>query len=449
MGNATRTAVACGVDIGSTNAKVVLIDAEGAVVARVIRPTPRDADGPLIDARALLAAIEQMILSACGDLYEVHAVSTAGIGEDGLLVDATLTPLTRALSWFDPRRQTVFRDLQPRLRGTEPFDADSDPVRTFVGWVWAREQLGATSAHRWISLTDLPAAHWSGRAFLSDTLASRTGAWHASDRRWDADRVTSTLGDVELLPPVAATGEIVGPLVSARLLEAGAVSAEAITVVGGHDHPIAGWGVDRMVPGALLDSMGTAEVVVAQTAAPPADYTRQPAIEIAPGIRSSGTTVLRVEELARNVQWASQNPEVAGHIRGLLDGSAQPLPVLDSGWFVPGAHGGGQPAYALDAPADPRARASAVLGALAIAGREAVEAVRRGGAGDGEVRLAGGWARSPGWIDIKNAVNGYRAAPVLEPQVTAVGAALLAAEALGWTPDPARALGGFAADLLG
>jgi len=126
------------------------------------------------------------------------------------------------------------------------------------------------------------------------------------------------------------------------------------------------------------------------------------------------------------------------------------LPVFEEGFFLPGRRGGGQPSYSLDAPRDPAARASAVLGALALAGREAIGAVRAAadqGAG-ADVRLAGGWSRSPGWIDIKTAVNGFRAAPILEPQVTAAGAALLAARALGWDPDPSRTLGGFAVEML-
>ncbi|WP_316308680.1 hypothetical protein, partial [Clavibacter michiganensis] len=82
----------------------------------------------------------------------------------------------------------------------------------------------------------------------------------------------------------------------------------------------------------------------------------------------------------------------------------------------------------------------------ARAGREAVDAV---GVSSGGVRLAGGWVRSPGWIEIKSAVHNTRAAPILEPEVTAVGAALLAAAARGWTPDATVALGGFSTEMLG
>ncbi|MGC5224962.1 FGGY-family carbohydrate kinase [Micromonospora sp. DT81.3] len=446
MRNSQRTPVACGVDIGSTNVKVVALTAEGTVVARASCPTPRDADGLSIDAMALLGTIEEMVREVCGDRFEVHAVSAAGVGEDGVLVDDRLRPLTKALAWFDPRRQQIFRALRPRLHDDDTFDVDSDPVRTLVGWEWSRRQATAGAAHSWVALTDLAGVYWTGRTFISDTLASRTAAWRSSDRQWVQERVELTLGSVELLPPVVSAGETVGHVDSPSLRSAGVIATDAIAVAGGHDHPIGGWGVEQIEHGAVLDSMGTAEVVVAQSARP---STGRPAyVDVSPGIRSSGLTLLRVEELARNVTWAAQDPAVARHIAGLLDGTIAPEPVLNSGYFVPGRRGGGIPRYASDAPVDPRALASAVLGALAVAGRQAVDAVSERAGGRSGVWLAGGWVRSPGWLAIKSAVNGYAPAPILEPEVTAVGAALLAAQARGWEPDPAQALSGSAVGVM-
>lgn len=435
-----REPVVCGVDIGSTNVKVVALDRGGTVVARAGRPTPRDADGLVIDGTVLAELVDTLIIETCGTTYAAHALCTVGVGEDGLLLDAGLRPLSPALAWFDPRRQGILRELRAQLDDDATFDVTNDAAQTLIGWAWARRQPGAEAGRTWSAIADLPAVRWSCRPFLSDTLASRTGAWRATTRAWALDRVALTLGSDELLPPVLATGDIAGPLRSPELRSAGVVADDAIVVVGGHDHPIGGWAVGLMVPHAVLDSMGTAEVVVTQ--APSAPMAPRGRVDVAPGIGGPGTTVLRVVELARNVAWAAQDPAVARWIDALLAGSAEPEPVLDAGYFRPGRRGGRQPSYALSVPRDPRARASAVLGALALAGRQSVQAVC-GGADDlAAVRLAGGWTRSPGWIAIKEAVNGYRAETVAEPEVTAVGAALMAARARGWDPDPALALGG-------
>jgi len=435
-----RTAVACGVDIGSTNVKVVLLSPEGVVVARHGRSTPRDAQELCIEGSALLSTVEDMIAQACGDLFEVCTVCVAGVGEDGVLVDDDHEPITPALAWFDPRRAEVLCDLRRVLPADDTFDAIDDAGRGLVGWAWARRQPGAGSARGWVTVADLPGTTWTRRAFLSDTLASRTGAWRARDRSWDRARVTAALGSEGLLPPVVAAGEIIGGVETSVLLDSGVFSHDAVVVAGGHDHPIGGWGVEQMAPGAVLDSMGTAEVVVAQRSSPPAS--RQGDVDLAPGIRSRGTTLLRVEELSRNFAWAARDAEVSAALRDLIDGRVHPTFELDRGYFRPGSRGGGEPSYAPDAPRHPLARATAVLGALAHVGRDAVDAVRRGPADRGGVRLAGGWARSPGWVTIKEMVNGYRTEVIAEPEVTAVGAALLAATARGWAPDPAVALSG-------
>lgn len=366
----------------------------------------------------------------------------AGVGEDGVLLDAELRPLTTALPWFDPRRQDLFRSLRPHLLDDDRFDAQTGPVLALVGWAWSRARTAPADAHRWSSLTDLASVRWTGRPFLSETLASRTGAWSSADRAWADDRVALALGSSGLLPEVLPTGGVVGPLASRRLREAGVVADDAVVVVGGHDHPVGGWGVHEAAPGTVLDSMGTAEVVVATT--PLVVATRREHVDLAPGILSTGTTLLRVDELARNVEWATRDADVRRHVRDVLQGTEAVVAEPGTAWFAPGGRGGGQPSWADDAPRDPALRASAVLVALAEAGRRSVEAVRRAGAleATGAVSLAGGWTRSPGWLGLKEATHAGHVAVVGEPEVTAVGAAMLAARALGWRVDPARALAG-------
>lgn len=439
MGTSSQRADAVlGIDIGSTNVKVVALDTAGLVVARVRRATPRPADDPSIDAAHLFDTIEEMAIEACGTGYAVAAACAAGIGEDGILVDTALTPLTRALPWFDPRRTALFQQLRPHLTPADDVGTAPDPARTLVGWAWARRQTGADQAAAWLSLTDYASCRWSASPFLSDTLAARTAAWQTTSRRWIHERIRPTLGTQRLLPEVVRTGQLIGPLHSKRLSDAGALADGAVVVAGGHDHPVGGWGVDRLHPGAVLDSMGTAEVVVTQS--PKTHLHPLPGTDTAPGIRSSGTTLLRVEELARNVQWASQEPAVAEALQRIISGDLDPDEHLLSGAFLPGAPGGAEPAYAAHAPDAPVSRASAVLGALARRGGEAVRDIAAQGSRDATVYTAGGWARSAGWVAVKQAVTGETLAVIREPEVTAVGAALLAATAIGWGIDATTAL---------
>jgi sugar (pentulose or hexulose) kinase len=439
QGRGERSPVVCGVDIGSTNTKVIALDARGVVVARRRRATPRAAAGAPVDALGLLAEIEQMVLEICADTYAVSAVSAAGVGEDGVLVDDGLTPITAALAWFDPRRVDILAALMNDLVDYEHRCVADDAARTLVGWRWAVDQPGAERARSWLALTDYAPSVWSGTTFMSDTLAARTAAWDGRTHQWVDDRVCASIGSAALLPPVRKAGAVIGDFVSSNLSIAGIIAPDAVVVAGGHDHPIGGWGVHQMDPHSLLDSMGTAEVVVAQAPSTGIDHSSN--IDVAPGIQSAGTTVLSVEELARNVEWASRDAAVKRELDAIVAGDRQPDDYLHRAVFLPGSRGGGRPHFTRNAPDAAVSRASAVLGALARIGDRAQDVVAAHLPGQPRVYAAGGWSRSRGWVNAKAAVTGRDVTVIPEPQVTATGAALLAANAIGWEPSPAIALG--------
>lgn len=294
-------------------------------------------------------------------------------------------------------------------------------------------------AHSWLALTDYAPSVWSGTPFMSDTLAARTAAWDGRTHRWVHGRVSASIGSADLLPPVRRAGDVIGHFVSSNLSVAGVIAPEAVVVAGGHDHPIGGWGVQEMDPHSLLDSMGTAEVVVAQ--APSKNVAHGYHIDVAPDIQDTGTTVLSVEELARNVEWAARDTDVRRELDALIAGDRQPDDFLHRAVFLPGSRGGGRPHFTADAPRAAASRASAVLGALARLVQRAQDAVAAHLPGEPRVYAAGGWSRSRGWINAKSAVTGREVIVIPEPQVTATGAALLAAKAIGWTISPAVALG--------
>lgn len=428
-----RSDVVVGVDVGSTGTKVVALDPAGRVLARCRRSTPRTTSGS-IDARSLVDVVEDLVVEACGTGSRVRAACSVGIGEDGVLTDRALNPLDEALAWFDPRRTGLFTELRPQLPPADGLGVDTDAARSLVGWSWARRRPGAAGAHGWVAVTDLPGVRWSGSAFMSDTLAARTAAWRPADRSWVEDRVLATLGSADLLPPVLPAGAVAGPLRSVRLASAGVLATDAVVVVGGHDHPVGGWAVDRMHPGAVLDSMGTAELVVAQSPVPA--LPRTGSVDTAPGIRGMGTTLARVVELTRNLdRVAADEPAVGAALHELLHGDGEPDGGLSSCSFVPGAAGGVPPHFLPTAPTGARSRASAVLGGLAALGARAVEEVCDLLPGDPPVFAAGGWTRSPGWMRARERVTGHRLPVLDEPEVTAVGAALLAADAVGWQVD--------------
>lgn len=420
---------------------MVALQPSGEVVARETRPTPRGSTDTNVSVPHLLAAIENMIVTVCGDRFRLHAVSVAGIGEDSVLVDADFTLLTTALAWFDPRRTSIYQGVVDQLAPSMRTCTSDAPAHTLVGWRWATDQRLVAPSRSWLALTDCPSAIWSGTPYMSDTLAARTAAWDCRSRSWIEPRVAFSLGSTSLLPAVLRAGSTVGGFRPGSLTETGVIAPDAVIVAGGHDHPIGGWSVHSLDSGSILDSMGTAEVVVVAQSSD-ASITRSDNIDIAAGIVSEGTTVSSVAELSRNIEWASRDGDVGKHLAAIIAGDLEPDKYLfDDSAFRPGGRGGGEPRYADHAPSSSLSRASAVAGALARRGEQTLTFVANRSAGRPHVYAAGGWSGSPGWVRAKEAGTGRTVTVVPEPQVTATAAALLAAKAIGWQPSPSVALG--------
>jgi xylulokinase len=317
-----------------------------------------------------------------------------------------------------------------------------DPARTVVAWAWIRQHAAhlLTGGSSWLAITDYPLAAWTGTPFLTDNLAARSGAWSPWDTDWLPARVASTLGSTEVLPQVLAAGTVIGPIRSTAL--APVLAPGAVAVNAGHDHPIGGWAVDRVAAGAVLDSMGTAEVVVRQVAAMPAQ--RPPGIDVSPGITQPGATLLGVHELARNVEWIRRTrPELSSEVDALL-ASPTRRTVPDEPVFDFGGQGGATPRWL--AAADRMSAPDLALAAVFACARVAVPTIEQLRGWDGlavgtRVLAAGGWSRSSGWLSLKQQALGAPLEPVPEPEVTAVGAALLAGASVGWTQDAGTALG--------
>lgn len=262
--------LSCGVDLGSTNVKVALVDEGGRTVwtRSVSTPRRRDGDGVATDLLGLVDLVETMVIAGWrehGGSQPLHAIAAAGVGEDGIGVRADLAPTDLALPWFDNRAAREAAELQ----GGSGFAARAglaiDPSRTAAKWLWLSRHRPAALAGAawWIALTDYPAVAWTGRPFMSETLAARTACYDVYARRW-IEPLLAAAG-VPTLPPVVPAGHVVGGVAKGPLLASGAASASTAVVAGGHDHLIAAAAIRRLHPDAFVDSLGTANLAYGET----------------------------------------------------------------------------------------------------------------------------------------------------------------------------------------
>lgn len=425
----------CGIDIGTTNLKVALMDEAGRIRWTRAVPTPRAADalGPVTDAAALVAQLEDLVIEgwrSVGGRRPIRAIAAAGVGEDGMRVAPDLSPLEPVLAWFDTRADAEALELRDGPAASPRLGIAVDPMRTAAKWLWlARHRpLEAADAALWITLTDYPAVVWSGRPFMSQTLATRTAAYDVPARRWDGAMLAAARAP--RLPEILVAGSVVGPVRHGRLLAEGAASADTLVVAGGHDHPVAASVVRRFDANAIVDSMGTAELVYGEVDAD-ASLDFDPLIAFSVPIRGNeGIACVGVFELAAALEpWrASPHGDLVAELLSApaLPGDPSPPALIEA------VTRDGTIASAL-AKAD-RGEAlrltRATLEAATMRGLRMIEATRARGSPAGAIFVTGGWSRSNAFVELRASIFGTRLFRLGDEELTATGAAVLAAEAV-------------------
>jgi len=406
------TGLHCGIDIGSTNLKVVLLDEDGRVAFSRAVPAPRVADGTAIatDAPALVAELEALIIEgwrSCGHRAPLRSISTAGVGEDGVCVTKGLRPTGLAIPWFDLRAREEAALLQSVKEALSNTGIAVAADRTAAKWLWLSRHRPSEfqDAAHWITLTDFPLVHWSGRPFMSLSLAPRTGCYDVFARRWLDEMLAAA--HAPPLPPLIPAGGVVGGMAKGPLRDSGAASADTLLVAGGHDHPMAAVVLRALAAEARVDSVGTANLVYGETSALfEAQATPELSFSLPPQ-GMLGVSCLGVMEFSNHMQpvrkdeavfqAALRRPRFAG-IPGAIDDSEE-----------------GAIRRAFEA--------------ISLRARLMFDAMADLGVPDRPIYMTGGWSRSTALAELRATIFGEAVHTVGHVELVAASAALLAAEA--------------------
>jgi len=246
--------VLCGVDVGSTRVKAVVVDLDGTAVASGTAATPWVVDGPHVemDANALADVVRQVLADAAAGLdVPVLGVGVTGMAESGVLVDRRGEPASPIIAWHDQRGDVdrIARELPDLSRHTGVL---VDPVASIFKLPLL---LAGTTARRWLNVAEWVVHALGGEQFAEMSLAGRTGLQELRSGRWWDDALSLLGVDASLLPGEARLGvegagtATFAPIAGARL------------AVAGHDHQVAAFAARALEPGCLLESLGTADAL--------------------------------------------------------------------------------------------------------------------------------------------------------------------------------------------
>lgn len=459
---------ALGVDVGTTNTKVALVD---VLVPRVLAvasaPTPAPAR-----AAAVLAGLVARVLAAGPAPV---AVGIASMAETGVPLGPDGTPRGDWLRWDGHRAGAEADALAARVGRADLFAATGVRASAKIPlatWEWLRthdpDALHADGAAgrrvgsradsvsgggRWAGAADLVGLLLTGRLATDHTLAGRTGAYRLGrpgdlPTAFDADLLAEVGLGPSQVPEVLTPGELLGRVVDGPFTAAGLAVGTPVTIAG-HDHPVGTWAAGVRRPGEAADSVGTAEAVCTVLATDP---------DPAP-VAAAGMSLVRTvtgEHPALLAGSSSAGAAVAWWLRTHAPGADVgtlmadvdalgdlPLDVLVlpyvAGRQTPAPDPAATPSVLGDLTGRSAAEgAYALLAGLALHARWMLEEQGRlvGGQAATSVAVLGGpMNANPAWLRLKARVGPSPLRLVVEPEPVAAGAALLAAVRAGMLDD--------------
>lgn len=261
-----------GLDLGTTNCKAVLLDAEGRVHAKASDtyqlqiPHPGWAEHD----------VNNVWRAACRVLAEVAETAPRGVPLQGICISGAMhslfpvaddagTPLAKAMTWADARATSVYRGLISDTDTHALYRRTGCPVHSTyhlqrLRW-WQRLEPEMTQrAHLWVGLKDWVLHALTGVWATDLTLASTTGLLNLRTLTWDTGvlRLAEVLPDQ--LPALVSPSAVVGGL-SEQAAAATRLPAGLPVIAGGSDGAMASLGTGLATPGQMVITVGTSGAV--------------------------------------------------------------------------------------------------------------------------------------------------------------------------------------------
>jgi xylulokinase len=431
------TGLSLGVDVGTTGVKAVLLDASGAVRAKSFSHHGISRRPGVVEAHPSTWWVStcRALRELGGALDGVGAVGVSGNMSSVVLLDRNLEPIGNAPLLADTRGARQIERLPDELAERIATQTLNRPAGVFslATLLWLRDQpddpLKVTRT--WVSAKDYVRMKLTATVSTDVTDAYNSLLVDPRERVWD-DSLIAELGlPREVFPSIAPSDAVAGSIMEGAAAQTGLAPGVPV-VTGAGDMAAAAIGAGGLHPGTLLVSLGTSVTALAGLEMPALTPAWQGKLTYHP-LPSDGRGFALGSLLTGGlaVNW----------LRDLLGTGALIVPLSapdpdDPLVFLPHLSGSGTPDFnarmqgtlwgvrpSTTGPQIARALFEAVAFELAdiveLVGRDSVRAVQ----------LTGGGTRLPSWVQIITNVLGLPAEVLQEPEVSAIGAAALAARA--------------------
>lgn len=448
MVSARTSEVVLGLDAGTTSAKAVVINRDGAVWAEAeSHPIPTHSPEPGAseqDPEEMWRAVASAAREAVGGLPTgVRVAALAVAAQSGSVVPVRASGQAGpVITWMDARSQDLVESWPPEVAGqirtvsgwtptagyglttiarlmgrsgsAQP-DSASPPGRANGSNGSPGSEASSGPISRWASVDDYLVHRLTGRWATNPSNASGMGLMDVMARAWSPELCRIAGTDLSMLSEIIEPGTAAGGL-SPEAAAALGVPAGTPVVTGGHDQACAALGLGAVEPGRVFLSAGTAWVLTTVTNRACASAL-PPRLNLSPHVIADRWTVS--ESLGGlGAEIAEAAPE---EIQAVFERCARRVTeALTRATAVQAASGG-----ELIPAADDELRR--------------LERQAEAEAGD-ELILVGGGGRLSELIEVIAESTGRSVVAWPDASWPARGAALLAASSLGWELSPGWAL---------
>ena len=412
----SRVEVVVGLDVGTTSAKAVAVEASGAQhgggeCAYDLHAPNRGwaTQDPGDVVRGALTAVRKSAAVAESGGARVIGLSVSSAMHGLVALDSEGVPLGELLTWADARATEQAREL--RKRRPDLHERTGTPIHPMAPvakllWLAEHEPELFRRAERWVGQKELVLHALTGRWVVDQSVASGTGLQALDTLTWDAEALAVAGVAEEQLAELVATADVVGELAPDAARSVGLATGLPV-VAGAGDGPLANLGVGAVQPGVAACSIGTSgalRLVVDSAAVDPARrmfcYALTPGRWVVGGAINNGGSALEWTGRALGAELGEDRAET------LLAEAAAVPPGADGLLMLPhllserAPHWNHEAAGAYLGLSHTHTRGHLVRAALEGVCRQlalVLESMRDAGHEVSRVRATGGFARSELW----------------------------------------------------
>lgn len=448
-------------DVGTTAIKTCLFDEKLQVLAQCTDEYDLLTANGLVELdsdvywRTICRAVEK--LGKQTSLDGVKTISITTQGETMIPVDRDGKALCNAIVWLDGRAEEQAKKILEKYSLRELYDrtgiSDMNGFVPLAKLMWLKEHAQDVyqTAYKVLLLEDFLIMKLTGKFVTESALQASTG-WYDNHTDRYLENILQTLElNADLLPEILDCGKIVAPILPDVAQKLG-LPADVQIVSGAMDQTAAAVGGGGLKDGIITATIGTALVL---TVIVPEDlYLEEPVIYYR-GVKAGQFFLLPLCNAAGIVfKWlkdttfqkeAEQCKTDGQDIYDYLCNLAKDAPAGANGLTVlPYFNGSIQPTvlpqakgvfFGLTLNTSKGELVRAVLEGIAYMFRENIDMLKQLGVDIKQIHFFGGGSKNPIWNQIIADVTGVELVLLEQKECASVGAAMLAAVAIGDYPD--------------